>query len=148
MDLELEMDIESQVPAARKKETSGPDSKKKKTKKSTNEKITSTFMDIPLNRNSSKSEMSSDERTANTKATSVVLSSSEDPFASRTGKTLIWRDVQMTLVRCYFYQHSSCRRRSRPFQYISHHILVAAVRRSSPLPNATSWTQEIERQVW
>lgn len=101
MDLELEMDIESQLPAARKKEKSGPDSKKKKTKKATNKKITSTFMDIPLNRDSSKSEMSSDERTTNTKATSVVLSSSENPFASRTGKTLIWRDVQMTLVRCY-----------------------------------------------
>lgn len=33
------------------------------------------------------------------------LDPSEDPFAHREGKTLLWRDINMTLVRIFVFQN-------------------------------------------
>jgi hypothetical protein len=45
-----------------------------------------------------------DKPKLSTKASSATVdanSSSDDPFADREGKTLLWRGVKMTLVRVY-----------------------------------------------
>jgi hypothetical protein len=119
--MDLETDIEahttptSALPSKSKTKKSDTKNKKKstttaaaaaKTKKKISSSLSSpsTFVDIPLGYDASeRTEIGSisDERT---KSGSVVLSSSEDPFAKRTGKTLIWRDVQMTLVRIIIYR--------------------------------------------
>ena len=46
----------------------------------------------------STSKASSSSTSRNSKKSSTVLTSSDDPFAPREGKTLIWRNVNMTLV--------------------------------------------------
>lgn len=79
-----ELDLEVGAPVKAKKKTKTTTGKKKKK---------DSFVDVPLHQDVSETEASSDDR-----AKTVVLSSSEDPFTKRTGKALIWRDVQMSLV--------------------------------------------------
>lgn len=46
----------------------------------------------------SQTEIERSKRTLTSKKSSV-LAASDDPFAPREGKTLLWRNVNMTLVR-------------------------------------------------
>jgi hypothetical protein len=78
----------------RKKVDKSGASKKSKKKENTNvepPKLVDILMDDDIDEESATDD--------NTENKSIVLSKHEDPFAQRDGKTLIWQNVNMTLVR-------------------------------------------------